>query len=575
GAARARAPADPARAGRPPRRHGRLRPRRERPARRRLLRRRRAPRRAGAVRHRRRRRARPRRGGAWDHAAHRVAHDRARRHPARGDPAAARARARARALAAGGLRHAVPGRDLGGPAHRGGLPRGPPRAAAAAGRRIGDHAHRPGPRPRHPRRGRVDLPDGRAGGAVGAHALHGRARRGDRRGAGRPGRIARAPAARRGRGAAPRGGPRARAGGRGGRRTRLPLGARPARRPPRGRRGAPRPRLGRRRGVAGRAHRDARGLRGVGAVSGPTEGARVGRAPTLRRRLGWALVVAGVILLGVLATSAVALSRVLTLQHDVTGPFFDAVTEADAAYVGLLDAEVAVRAYVATGDDTALEAYVRAVEVDAAGVVPDPALVDRLDLDDELAAALARADASVRAWVVDYAEPAIATTEDDGPGRVRAADQADGALLFAAARADTAQYVDLLRAEREERLAALDRWSRALFGSVLVLVGSALAVGIILWVCLKRWVTEPMPAPGHCVRLVSPGSLDGPVTTSGPAEIADLAQDVEHMRVELVNQVAQIKASHEDAARSHELLAERTRELERSNRDLEQFAYVA
>ncbi|SMF33738.1 Bacteriophytochrome (light-regulated signal transduction histidine kinase) [Cellulosimicrobium cellulans J34] len=310
-------------------------------------------------------------------------------------------------------------------------------------------------------------------------------------------------------------------------------------------------------------------------MSGPTEGARVGRAPTLRRRLGWALVVAGVILLGVLATSAVALSRVLTLQHDVTGPFFDAVTEADAAYVGLLDAEVAVRAYVATGDDTALEAYVRAVEVDAAGVVPDPALVDRLDLDDELAAALARADASVRAWVVDYAEPAIATTEDDGPGRVRAADQADGALLFAAARADTAQYVDLLRAEREERLSALDRWSRALFGSVLVLVGSALAVGIILWVCLKRWVTEPMTALAHRVRLVSSGSLDEPVTTSGPAEIADLAQDVEHMRVELVNQVAQIKASHEDAARSHELLAERTRELERSNRDLEQFAYVA
>src|SRR5690606_39784189 len=163
-------------------------------------------------------------------------------------------------------------------------------------------------------------------------------------------------------------------------------------------------------------------------------------------------------------------------------------------------------------------------------------------------------------------EPAIATTEDDGPGRVRAADQADGALLFAAARADTAQYVDLLRAEREERLAALDRWSRALIGSVLVLDGSALAVGIILWVCLKRWVTEPMTEPAHRVRLVSSGNLDEPVTTSGPAEIADLAQDVEHMRGELVNQVAQIKASHADAARPHARLAEPTRDLGRSNR---------
>ncbi|MGO1288432.1 MAG: sensor histidine kinase, partial [Cellulosimicrobium funkei] len=159
--------------------------------------------------------------------------------------------------------------------------------------------------------------------------------------------------------------------------------------------------------------------------------------------------------------------------------------------------------------------------------------------------------------------------------RVRAVDQARGAELFAAARADTAQYVDQLRDERVERLDALDRWSRALFGSVLVLVGSALAVGIILWVCLKRWVTEPMAELAHRVRRVSSGSLDEPVVTSGPAEIADLAQDVEHMRVELVSQVAEIKASHEDAARSHELLAEQARELERSNRDLEQFAYVA
>ena len=299
------------------------------------------------------------------------------------------------------------------------------------------------------------------------------------------------------------------------------------------------------------------------------------RAPTLRRRLGWALVVAGVILLGVLATSAIALSRVLTIQTDVTGPFFDAVTQADGAYVGLLDAEVAVRAYVATGDDTALEAYTRAVEVDAAGVVPDAGLVDRLGLDDELAAARAQAESSVRAWVSEYAERAIATTAQDGPGRVRAVDQARGSELFGAARADTARYDDALRAERVERLDALDRWSRALFGSVLVLVGSALAVGIILWVCLKRWVTEPMAELAHRVRRVSSGSLDEPVVTSGPAEIADLAQDVEHMRVELVNQVAEIKSSHEDAARSHELLAEQARELERSNRDLEQFAYVA
>jgi len=300
-----------------------------------------------------------------------------------------------------------------------------------------------------------------------------------------------------------------------------------------------------------------------------------GRAATLRRRLGWALVVAGVILLGVLATSAIALSRVLTIQDEVTGPFFDAVTEADSEYRGLLDAEVALRSYTTTANPTSLEAFTRVLGPDARDITPDLALDGRLGLDGTLDPLLRRADASVRAWLTQFAEPALEATADRGPGRVRAVDEADGAELFAAARADTAQYVAALRAERLDRLDALERWSRALFGSVLVLVGSALAVGIILWVCLKRWVTEPMAALADRVRLVSSGHLDEPVVTSGPAEIADLAQDVEHMRVELVNQVAEIKASHEDAARSHELLAERTRELERSNRDLEQFAYVA
>jgi signal transduction histidine kinase len=300
-----------------------------------------------------------------------------------------------------------------------------------------------------------------------------------------------------------------------------------------------------------------------------------GRAPTLRRRLGWALVVAGVILLGVLATSAIALSRVLTIQAEVTGPFFDAVTEADSEYEGLLDAEVALRSYTTTADPTAIEAFTRVLGPEGRDVLPDLTLDERLGLGEDAGALLERADASVRAWITEFAEPAVATTEDEGPGRVRAVDQARGAELFAAARADTAQYVAVLRAERLERLDALDRWSRALFGSVLVLVGSALAVGIVLWVCLKRWVTDPMAALAHRVRLVSSGRLDEPVVTSGPAEIADLAQDVEHMRVELVRQVAEIKASHEDAARSHELLAEQARELEQSNRDLEQFAYVA
>ncbi|WP_069387935.1 sensor histidine kinase [Cellulosimicrobium cellulans] len=298
-------------------------------------------------------------------------------------------------------------------------------------------------------------------------------------------------------------------------------------------------------------------------------------AGTLRRRLGWALVGAGLVVLVVLTTSAFALSRVLGLQEAVTGPYFEAVTRGDTMSYALLDAETSVRAYVRTGDPTAIESLYRVLGSDDHPVVPDLESVEGLDPDPELVAAGDAARTAVEAWLTEYAEPAIAAVEDGGVGSVRAVDRARGAELFAQARLATSDYVAEVRGERLDRLDALERWDRVLFGSVLVLVGAALAVGIVLWVCLKRWVTEPLAGLAHRVRRVSSGRLEEPVETSGPGEIADLARDVEQMRVALVGQVAEIRASHEEAARSHALLAEQAQELERSNRDLEQFAYVA
>ncbi|WP_338403866.1 sensor histidine kinase [Cellulosimicrobium arenosum] len=302
---------------------------------------------------------------------------------------------------------------------------------------------------------------------------------------------------------------------------------------------------------------------------------RARRTATLRRRLGWSLVVAGILVLGVLATSVVALSRVLTLQEEVTGSYFDAVTEADTAYVALLDADVAVRSYAATGDTTSLEAFNRVVGPQSPIVAVDADLLARIDPRHELTDAAGAAEDSAQAWLVGYAEPTIATTQREGPDAVSSDDQLTGRVLFEQARSDTARYVDLLHEVRLSAVDALDRWNRVLFGSVLVLVVAALGVGFVLWIFLERWVTDPLAKLSHRVRRVSSGNLDKAVVTSGPAEIADLAQDVEQMRVELVRQVAEISAAHEDAERSRELLAERSEELERSNRDLEQFAYVA
>jgi light-regulated signal transduction histidine kinase (bacteriophytochrome) len=54
----------------------------------------------------------------------------------------------------------------------------------------------------------------------------------------------------------------------------------------------------------------------------------------------------------------------------------------------------------------------------------------------------------------------------------------------------------------------------------------------------------------------------------GPRELVELTADIEAMRQRIVDEVSELY-------RAHELLDKRTHELERSNADLEQFAYIA
>ncbi|WP_265523320.1 sensor histidine kinase [Oerskovia flava] len=299
------------------------------------------------------------------------------------------------------------------------------------------------------------------------------------------------------------------------------------------------------------------------------------RQVSLRRRLGGLLVASGVVLLAVLTTSAYALAKVAEAQEEVTGPYFEAITQADGAYVALLDAELAVRTFLTTGQPVALEAFERSLDADRRVALHDEDIATSLGAHRELVGSLGRADDAIVSWLTQYADPVVEATREGGVGSVSIAEQREGAELFWEARSETATYIAELRSERLARVEALENWTRVLFGSVLVLVVAAVIVGAVLWVVLKRWVTEPVTDLAHDVRVVSSGHLERPITTTGVGEIAALADDVERMRTELVRQVEEIRTSHEEVEHSHTLLADQARELERSNRDLEQFAYVA
>ncbi|WP_315095776.1 ATP-binding protein [uncultured Cellulomonas sp.] len=297
------------------------------------------------------------------------------------------------------------------------------------------------------------------------------------------------------------------------------------------------------------------------------------RPSTLRRRLRTAIIAAGIALAVVLLGTVLVLLRLFDRQDAVTQRYFTAVTQADGAFIQLIDAETAVRGFALTGDPVTLEPFERA----AADDLSFRTLAEREErIGDARLADSARAAAdSARRWTEEFAEPVMAEVRAEGVGSVTTQEIERGRVLFDETRAAAQDYNDLLRERRSQAVDELAFWTLVGAGTVALLVLAAVALGIALWITLRRWILEPLDSLAADARAVSSGDLRHPVAGVGPGEISALAGDVERMRVALVDQVQAMESSRAEIAVAHELLTEQAEELRRSNRDLEQFAYVA
>ncbi len=88
-----------------------------------------------------------------------------------------------------------------------------------------------------------------------------------------------------------------------------------------------------------------------------------------------------------------------------------------------------------------------------------------------------------------------------------------------------------------------------------------IAMAAAAWAAMVSWVIRPLAALGAEAQVVASGGLDHQLKISGPQEVVELGADVEAMRRQLLSSLND--------------LSFKAGELERSNRELEQFAYVA
>ena len=102
---------------------------------------------------------------------------------------------------------------------------------------------------------------------------------------------------------------------------------------------------------------------------------------------------------------------------------------------------------------------------------------------------------------------------------------------------------------------------------IAVAVGLA-AIVVLLAVGLRATVIRPLHRLAAEARRVAEGDFGHEVSLAGPREVTDLAVDVNTMRERILDELAATR-------QVNTVLQEHTEELERSNSELEQFAYVA
>ncbi|MFS8198455.1 sensor histidine kinase [Streptomyces sp. CWNU-52B] len=285
---------------------------------------------------------------------------------------------------------------------------------------------------------------------------------------------------------------------------------------------------------------------------------------TTRRwlRVGVAVSLVVLILLG--TAGGWVLRRTGSISDDLVDVRSPALTVAIRLESAVLNQETGIRGYGLTGTPEFITPYREGLTEQAAYRAQ---LTDLLRDDPARLKDLRTVQAAVTRWQERIARP-VAAEPAGSPSRLATERAAEGKAAFDDVRAALRGQQERLRADRvgaRDDLATVTTVRNWVFSAIALLI---VILTALIFEGLRRGITRPLERLGADARAVSGGDFGHPITPTGPADLRRLSGEIDFMRRRLVRELA---VSEETRLR----LDAQTADLQRSNAELEQFAYVA
>jgi signal transduction histidine kinase len=282
------------------------------------------------------------------------------------------------------------------------------------------------------------------------------------------------------------------------------------------------------------------------------------------------IVSVGVLALLLFSVAAVVVGGValLDLRHDrerLVGTLDPVALEVQQLDISLLNQETGVRGYALSDQKSFLAPY-------TAGYAAEKSLLASLkrsagQLPPKTQADLTSVATQAHYWRTHYAVPAINQVTRSGKSVVSPGIIA-GKADFDSLRAKIAVLEADISAGRAQAVAALND-SASLLDVVFVAIAIGLAIiVVVLALGLRAAAIRPLGKISAEARRVAGGDFGHEVSVQGPREVTGLAADVNSMRERILQELSATLAANT-------VLQAHAHELERSNSELEQFAYIA